>query len=74
MPAFKDFYVDLTVHVSTRVTFSRESKEELEQISKVDAIDNAIGMLPTNFVEELEGNGFEVALPFDGVAYLERVS
>lgn len=77
MNAFKDYSVNLTLRLSTRVTFSRDTEAELEAITKADAIDNAISSLPmhdygngltVDLVEWLQREGFEVALSIDGEA------
>jgi len=73
--AYKDFDVNLTLRLSTRVTFARDTLAELDDIGISDAIENAIGSLPITtgpegdkytLIEWLEGEGFAVALPIDG--------
>lgn len=65
----KDFLVRLTIHLTTTVSFS--PTERNTHITHMDAIDNAIGMLPENIFTGFDGE-FEIALPIDGEVLEER--
>lgn len=80
MGYYRDYDVTLTLRISTRVTFCRASGDELAAIRGSDAIDNAIGSLPSAY--DSDGNpadllewfrevGWDVSLPVDGVAVLQ---
>lgn len=68
MAAWKEFEVTLTVRLTTIMAFSRDTEDELTDIDGSDAINNAIGSLPSDFFSHLEGEGWSVALPIDGEA------
>lgn len=64
----KDYSVTLTVRLHTTVSFA--ATERKRPITKADAIDNAIGMIPEGPLSLFDGFGgeFEIALPIDGEA------
>jgi hypothetical protein len=59
--------VTLTIKVSTTVSFDMSGREGTE-ITPSDAIANALGSLPDDWVDVFENNGFTIAFPVDGEA------
>lgn len=66
----KDYVVTLTLKLTTKIIFSPIERDH--PITKADAIENAIGYLPQHVIDELEGEGFEIAYPIEGEATLEE--
>lgn len=61
-----DYEVTLVLRISTVVRFAPIGRER--PITKLDAIDNAIGSIPEAVFAELHGEGFAIADPIDGEA------
>lgn len=60
-----DYTVTLTLRITTRIAFSPMERDS--PITKSDAIENAIGLLPQDVFDGFGGE-FELALPIDGEA------
>ena len=66
----KDYAVTLTLRLSTVVSFAPMEREG--PLTYSDAIENAIGSLPSGWLATVEGEGFAVAYPIDGEVTNER--
>ncbi len=66
----KDYAVTLTLRLSTTISFAGMEREG--PLTHSDAVENAIGSLPSGWLAAVEGEGFAVAYPIDGEVTDER--